>query len=84
LIAAIDGDAALSVDGLEAVQGFGERLGDGFEFAEIVAGKKIGVREASALKGALQEADALFLVGKIFKCHCGGILTVEAADATTF
>jgi hypothetical protein len=68
-IAAIDGNATLAANGLLAVQSFRERLGDGFEFAEFVAGEKIGVREPSALEGALQEAYALRLLGKIFKCH---------------
>jgi len=69
MIAAIDGHVVLAANGLKAIQGFGERLGDGFEFAEFVAGEKIGVGEAAALKGALQEADALLLLGKVLKCH---------------
>ena len=69
MIAAIDGGVVLAADGLEAIQGFGERLGDGFELAEFVAREKIGVREAAALQGALQEAGALRLLGEILKCH---------------
>jgi hypothetical protein len=69
VIAAIDSHAVLAANGLKAIQGFGERSGDGFDFAEFVAGEKIGVREAAALKGALQEADALLLLGEILKCH---------------
>ena len=67
LIAAIDGDAVFATDGLEAIQRFGERLGDGFEFAQFVAGKKIGVREPSAFERALQQFDALRLIRELFE-----------------
>jgi hypothetical protein len=69
VIAGIDGYAALAADGFEAIESLGERLGDGFEFAEFVAGEQIGVREAAALERALQKADALLLLREILKCH---------------
>jgi hypothetical protein len=69
MIAAINRHALGTANGLQAIQRFGERLGYGFEFAEFVPGKKIRMREAAALEGALQEADALLLLGKILKCH---------------
>ena len=73
LLAAIDGGVVFAADGLLAVERFREVLGDGFEFGEIVAGKEIGMGEPAALEGALQQADALFLFWKIFKCHGEGI-----------
>jgi hypothetical protein len=58
LIAAIDGNAALTANGVAAIQGFGQRACDGFEFAKVVSTEKIGVREPSALKRALQQLDS--------------------------
>jgi len=69
VIAAINGRVVFPANWLQAIQGLGERLGDGFELAEFVAGEQIGVRQPAALKRALQEADALLLLGKILKCH---------------
>ena len=60
LAAGIDGSPATFLGSL-AVQGFGQGQGEGFEGIELGAGEKIGMREAPALEGALEQLDTLLL-----------------------
>jgi hypothetical protein len=55
------------LDGVKAIQGLGQRSRDVFEFAEAIAGKKVAVGQATALKGTLKQLDARGLAGEIFE-----------------
>ena len=54
---------------LEAVQSFGERARDRFQFPYSVPDKKIAVSQSTSLERALKQSDPLLLAWKIFKCH---------------
>ena len=68
-VAAI-GRHAVRFDRILAVQGFGQRARERFQFFKLVAGEKISVPQPSARQRALQQLDALRLRGKLFESHC--------------
>jgi hypothetical protein len=67
-IAAIGGHAA-GFDRLLAVQRFGQRAGESFQFFELIAGEQVGVAQPSAGERALKQLDAPRLFRKKFEGH---------------
>jgi len=68
-------------DRLLAVQRFGQRAGERFEFIELVADEEIGMGQTPALEGALEQLHALRLGWKIFERHSAFMVAeAEAVD----
>ena len=68
LVAAINRRPGLP-GGLLAIEGLGQRAGQGLQLAELVAGEEVAVGQAPAFERALQQLHALLLVAKVFECH---------------
>ena len=68
-VAAI-GRHAAGLDRVLAVQGFGQRAGEQFQFFKLIAGEQIGVAQPPAGERALQQLDALRWFGKFLKAMC--------------
>jgi hypothetical protein len=68
LVATISG-VGTSFDRIQAIQGFGQRPGNEFEFFQLMAGKKVSVAQPSACKRTLKQLHTLRLFGKAFKRH---------------
>src|ERR1700684_1542280 len=67
-VTAIGGRAG-NLDGIPAVQSFGQRAREKFQFFQLIFRKKIRVTETSARERTLEQLHALRLVGKIYEGH---------------
>jgi hypothetical protein len=56
-------------DRVEAVERFGEVSSRIFELTKVVTRENIGMSDASALEGTLEELDGMGLTGKLFERH---------------
>ena len=79
-VAAIRRDTA-GFDRLLAIQRFGQRAGERFQFLQPVAGEKVGMAEPPAGELALQQLHALRVPGKKGEGHCvrGQLCALRAA-----
>ena len=67
-VAAIGGHAA-GFDGILAVQRFGQRAGERFQFFELIPGEQVGVAQPPAGERALKQLDAPRLFRNMFEGH---------------
>jgi hypothetical protein len=68
-IAAIRGYAA-GFNRFLAVESFGQRSRQQFQFFKLIAGKQVSVSQPPASQRTLEQLDALRLLWEIFESHC--------------
>jgi hypothetical protein len=74
LIAAINGSAARTALGLEAIQSLRQRQRQRLKVLNSISGKQIGMSQSLSFERSLQQLHTLRLTRKIFECHCSTII----------